>query len=175
MFTLAANDPDGQLFDVRNLSQSDRSQIDELMEALARLRMIEREVAEHARGSMGLGETDMRALHFLMVAAVRKERVNARTLATHLQITTASTTKLLDRLESAGHIERRPHPQDRRSFVITVVDDTRAQAMESMGRHQAARMKAAIALSPAERGIVTDFLMRMAGDMAHSLEEPLPD
>ncbi|GAA4680651.1 MarR family winged helix-turn-helix transcriptional regulator [Pseudonocardia yuanmonensis] len=39
-------------------------------------------------------------------------------IARHLGITTASATQLLDRLEAAEHVRRRPNPADRRSCLV---------------------------------------------------------
>jgi DNA-binding MarR family transcriptional regulator len=35
-------------------------------------------------------------------------------------------TKLLDRLESKGLLQRRPHPDDRRAVMIELTDEGRA-------------------------------------------------
>ena len=36
-----------------------------------------------------------------------------------LEISTAATTALIDRLESRGYLQRRPHETDRRSIIVT--------------------------------------------------------
>ena len=40
------------------------------------------------------------------------------TLATALEVTPRTVTSLVDALESTGHVERRPHPTDRRAFSV---------------------------------------------------------
>jgi DNA-binding MarR family transcriptional regulator len=86
-------------------------------------------------------------------------------LAETLRISTASTTKLLDRLERAGHLIRSPHPTDRRALMITVTDATRTDARETVGRMHARRFEAAARLSPEERDTVIRFLTDLsAGD-----------
>lgn len=80
------------------------------MAALAALREAEQELSEALEQYMQLGQTDMKALHFLIVAKHTGDIVTARALAQHLQISTASVTKLLDRLEAGRHILRAPHP-----------------------------------------------------------------
>ena len=91
--------------------------------------------------------------------------VTAGHLASHLGISTASTTKLLDRLQSGGHITRNPHPTDRRALQISVTPETRRSAHETVGRHHARRYHTAARLTPAERDIVIRFLRDMADEI----------
>ena len=44
-------------------------------------------------------------------------------LARQLDITTASATDLLDRLQRDGLVERRPHPTDRRKLLVDLTGD----------------------------------------------------
>jgi DNA-binding MarR family transcriptional regulator len=46
------------------------------------------------------------------------EHVTPKALAESLELTTGSVTSLVDKLESAGLVERTPHPQDRRSLQL---------------------------------------------------------
>src|SRR5690606_22530967 len=86
-------------------------------------------------------------------------------IATHLGISSASTTKLLDRLEEAGHVARSPHPSDRRALSITIAPATRQAAMTTVGRQHARRFLAAARLSAAEREAVIRFLTDMAAEL----------
>ena len=45
-----------------------------------------------------------------------------RVLATALQVSPRNVTGLVDALESAGYVERRPHPSDRRALLVTLTD-----------------------------------------------------
>src|SRR5699024_11354382 len=99
------------------------------MAALARLRAAGRERAEASRRFMALGETDMRAVHFLIVCENTGTLATPGAIAQALEISTASTTKLLDRLQRAGHVRRAPHPSDRRALVIALVLAPRWSAM----------------------------------------------
>jgi DNA-binding MarR family transcriptional regulator len=47
-------------------------------------------------------------------------------IAAELVITVGGTSKLVDRLEAAGHVRRRPHPDDGRSSLLELTDDGRA-------------------------------------------------
>src|SRR5699024_8750166 len=103
---------------------------------------------------MRLGQTDLRALHFLIVCENTGTLATPGAIAQTLGISSASTTKLLDRLEAAGHVRRSRHPSDRRALVITIAPATRAEAMRTVGTTQARRVDAARGLLPAEREVV---------------------
>ncbi|CAI7636254.1 unnamed protein product [Penicillium discolor] len=136
-----------------------------VMEALGGLRDAEQRLSQASRRYMQLNETDMRALHYLIVCANRSLVATPSGIAHHLGVSTAATTKLLDRLEKGGHIRRSPHPTDRRALAITITPETRHAAMETVGRQQAKRFYAAARLSAAERDVVIRFLQDMTEEI----------
>jgi len=158
LYHLDSSDPTARLVDRGDLSPADIRQIGEVMSALGRLRDAEQQLTEASQRYMRLGRSDMRAIHYLIVSANRGAVATPGAIASHLGISSASTTKLLDRLEGAGHITRAPHPSDRRALAITITDATREAAMETVGRQQAKRFHAAARLTPDERDIVIRFL-----------------
>jgi DNA-binding MarR family transcriptional regulator len=62
----------------------------------------------------GLNATDMECLRLLVANGV----ATPSELARHTGLTSGATTAMLDRLEKAGLIERRPNPADRRGTLI---------------------------------------------------------
>ena len=62
----------------------------------------------------GLNTTDMECLRLLF----QKGTATPTDLAKHTGLTSGATTAMLDRLENAGFIERRPNPDDRRGTLI---------------------------------------------------------
>jgi DNA-binding MarR family transcriptional regulator len=48
--------------------------------------------------------------------------LTATDIASHLLVTTASITSLLDTLTRRGYIERQPHPTDRRKALISITN-----------------------------------------------------
>jgi len=62
----------------------------------------------------GFNVTDMECLRFLFVNGVS----TPSRLARQTGLTSGATTAMLDRLEKAGLIERRPNPDDRRGTLI---------------------------------------------------------
>ena len=165
VYRLDASDPHGELLDRSGMSEEELGQIDELMAALGRLRSAERELSEASLQYMKLNETDMKALHFLIACEHRGIVATPGAIATHLRISSASTTKLLDRLEKAGHLRRGTHPSDRRALAISIESATRTAAMRTVGAQQARRFHAARRLSTVERESVIGFL----DDMAHEI------
>lgn len=166
LFSIDSSDPRQELIDRHGLSESDIAQIDAMMAALAGLRAAEQELTEASLRYMQLGQTDMRALHFLIVCENVGTLATPGAIAQSLGISSASTTKLLDRLEAAGHVRRARHPSDRRALVISIEPSTRNEAMRTVGATQARRVEAARRLSPAEREIVTGFLEDMAAQIS---------
>lgn len=166
VYDVAANDPDGRLIDLGSVAPEDLAQISELMQAVGTLREVEDRLNEASRAYMKLGATDMRALHFLIVSENQARITTAAAIAAHLHITSASTTKLLDRLERAGHVTRSPHPTDRRALAIRITPRTRRVATETVGVQQSRRFHAAARLTPTEREVVIRFLQDTARELA---------
>lgn len=174
IFDVRVLDPEAELVDRSGLSAEDIDQIAELMTAMARLRDVERRLSDVARRYMRLNETDMRALQYLIVARNRRETVTPGTLARHLGITTASTTKMLDRLQSAGHISRATHPTDRRALAIEINPDTAAVARETVGRQQSRRFGPAAQLDQDQRKTVIAFLNATAEALEQAMGPDQP-
>lgn len=171
IYDVESSDPESLLIDRSGTTPDDLRQISELMSALGALRDAEQKLSDVSRKYMQLNQSDMRALHYLIVSKHTGVVVTPGAIAHHLDISTASTTKLLDRLEKGGHITRAPHPTDRRALTIAITEETHRAAMETVGRQQAKRFHAAARLSPIERDIVIRFLMDMTQEITLS-DEP---
>jgi len=77
----------------------------------------------------GLNRTDMRALDILGRAGPLAPTALARLLG----FTTGGVTTVLDRLEKAGYIRRRPDPGDRRRQLVETTEATAARDEEVFG------------------------------------------
>jgi DNA-binding MarR family transcriptional regulator len=152
------SDRDGELVSREGLDDADVDQVVRVMQSLRGWHTAERGMSEASSKYMKLNVTDMRALRFLIAARNQQEIATPGALAEYLGISSASTTKLLDRLERGGHVVRAPHPSDRRALAISVTDATRVVARESVGRLHARRFAVAAALTPDEREVVIRFL-----------------
>ncbi len=170
IYDVESSDPDSRLIDRSAMSDQDVRQIGRLMGALGRLRSAEDRLTEASLRYMKLNRTDMRALHYLITVRNRGEMATPGMIAAHLGISSASVTKLLDRLERGNHITREPHPTDRRALAITVTEETREAALSTVGVQQAKRFHAAARLTPDEREAVIRFLDDMAREITEGTE-----
>jgi DNA-binding MarR family transcriptional regulator len=141
-----------------------------LLQAVRDLVQSDREMRRAASRRMSVGETDMRAIRFVMAAADRGHGAAPHELATHLGISTAATTVLLDRLVRGGHVERIPNPTDGRGKLVVptqlAYEETRAGLR---GAHDRMR-EAAAAVPPASRPAVLAFLRAMTELMREDAE-----
>ncbi len=151
-------DPHQHLINRDVMSESDMEEAVAVLGAVKRWREAEQRMSDASRHNMKLGDNDMKAMRFIIVSVNQGKRVTPGMIAEHLGISTASTTKLLDRLETAGHVTRAPHPTDRRAMVITVNPAAHAEVEEKVGRLHAKRFEVATRLTTKEKKIVIRFL-----------------
>lgn len=157
--------------EVPEISELEIREATRLTNALAQLRDAERDLSDASRLALGLSEQDMRAMQFLVASLRRGEVVTPSMLAAYLNISPASTTKLLNRLEKNQHISRLIHPTDRRAFKIEVNPETEALTQRSVGRQQARRLLAALQLSGRDRATVTRFLEELTQGIRQDREQ----
>lgn len=151
-------DPRQELVRHDDLSETELEQIVRVLTAMRDWREAEQKLSFESRTHMRLNETDMKALRYIIASMNADVAVTAGALSEYLHISTASTTKLLDRLEKAGHIERKPHPTDRRAVTVEITEDTHRQVRKTMGQQHARRFEVVRSLTPGERDVVTGFL-----------------
>lgn len=70
----------------------------------------------------------------------------------------ASATALVDRLEAAGHVERRRHPSDRRRLVVVPTEKAEEAGEEAFAPLEAGLEEAAAGLTDEERAAVARYL-----------------
>jgi DNA-binding MarR family transcriptional regulator len=85
------------------------------------------EVDDSLARRLDLSPSDYAAMNHLMSGAAQLGPVELGTL---LGISSGSATGLVDRLESAGHVRRQPHPSDRRRLVIAPTDTAARNVIE---------------------------------------------
>src|SRR6478609_4203017 len=133
-----------------------------VLQALRGYRSAEVATRRSTRDSMGMGETDLLALRYLLRAQSAGERVGPKDLSRTLGITTASTTSLIDRLVSSGHVRREPHPTDRRSLVIVPTSATDSEVRATLGEMHRRMLEVAESMSAEDARVVITFLRRMS-------------
>lgn len=101
----------------------------------------------------GLSESDLVAMEHLM-----REPLGPGELARILDVTTAASTGLVDRLAQRGHVERRPHDLDRRRTQVEVTDSGREEVLAHLLPMFRALDRLDRSFSPQERDVVERYL-----------------
>ena len=109
----------------------------------------------------GLGRTDMRALVAIMDAARGGSALTAGGLGAAVDLSSASVTALVDRLERAGHVHRVRDPDDRRRVVLEMTPTTMASGASFFGGLQRDLVAAMDHYSDDELTVVRRFLAEM--------------
>ncbi|WP_082513346.1 MULTISPECIES: MarR family winged helix-turn-helix transcriptional regulator [unclassified Leifsonia] len=133
-----------------------------VLEALRRFRSADRTMRLRTQDDMDMNETDLAALRFLIAEEKRGHEVGPTDLAHHLGISTAATTKLIKRLVASGHLERRPHPHDRRAQILHPTPGAHEEVRATLAAMHARMMGVADAFAPEEQQVVVRFLTAMA-------------
>lgn len=126
---------------------------------------------------MQLNRTDMTALRIMLRASRAGSPVNAATLGRDLQISSAATTVLIDRLENRGHAERRRSATDARSVEIWPTPAAHDAVRSTMGDLHERMMGVARGLTPSEAQTIRTFYAELEtamGEMDFALP-PGPD
>jgi DNA-binding MarR family transcriptional regulator len=110
----------------------------------------------------GLHDTDVRALIHLLDADRAGVAATAGWLGAQLGLTSPSTTALIDRLESAGHVVRQRSSADRRKVEIRVSDQAVALGWEFFGPLLTGMVAAMRSFGAAELDTVDRFLREVA-------------
>ncbi|WP_309545572.1 MarR family transcriptional regulator [Microbacterium sp. AG157] len=110
------------------------------------------------KGEMDMNASDLATLRMLTIREHRGQTVSPHDVATHLRISTASTTKLIDRLVASGHLERLPHPSDGRARVVVLTDKSRREFFQHFGVHLGAMREVADRFDDGELDTIVAFL-----------------
>jgi DNA-binding MarR family transcriptional regulator len=113
---------------------------------------------------LGLNGTDSDCLSFLSI----KGTATPTEIARYTGLTTGSTTAMLDRLEQAKFIARRPNPNDRRGIIIEISDKYRETVWPLVAGVQKAQSKLIASYTAEELITIADFLNRFSGNVKES-------
>ena len=107
---------------------------------------------------LGFNVTDMECLRLLFLKGI----ATPSELARHTGLTSGATTAMLDRLEKAGLIERRPNPDDRRGTLITPAKSGAEKAASWFESARKAQDELISSYSESELEIIADVFERFA-------------
>ena len=133
----------------------------DVIATLLEYRLAEEAMRRRTRDSMHMGTTDLQALRFLIKAQGEDRIVSGRDVADHLGMTSASVTALLDRLTKSGHVQRTPHPTNRRSNMVTATPGSDDEVRQTLGAMHGRMIETTRALSPADAALIEHFLVSM--------------
>jgi DNA-binding MarR family transcriptional regulator len=110
-------------------------------------------------------DTALRADHDLPLVQYLPMRVIAQTpdcrvqdIADQLAITSGGASQAVDRIEKAGHVQRRPHPANRRSSIVELTAQGRALLDAAAATLDQEMERRLAPLSTAARSQLTDSL-----------------
>lgn len=116
----------------------------------------------------GMSLTDLDALEHLEADGP----LTQRDLGARLSLTSGAVTMLVDRLENAGWVRRRPHPVDRRYVLIELTPRATASAPEGLTAYHAAIRELSRSVPAAEREVIASYLA-LAADAAAKAADSL--
>jgi DNA-binding MarR family transcriptional regulator len=101
----------------------------------------------------GLSETELSALQHLIT-----EPLGPAEIARRLEVTTAASTGIVDRLARRGHVERHSHVADRRRTEVRVTDSGREEVLAHLLPMFMALDALDRSFTAEERGVVERYL-----------------
>lgn len=114
----------------------------------------------------GLNPTDWYALSVLSMEG----KLTSGELAERTGLTTGATTRLIDRLEKAGHVRRVADPKDRRRVIVEQVPDS-LDLDELVGPARRHLGEVMTSFTPAQLEVLFDYFERAAPAFRQAAEE----
>jgi DNA-binding MarR family transcriptional regulator len=110
---------------------------------------------------LGLNVTDSECLSLLSIRGIS----SPTELAHYTGLTTGSTTAMLDRLEKAQYLRRKPNPEDRRGVLIEITKKWMETAGPLVMGVQQAHAELIASYSDDELETIADFLKRFTNNV----------
>jgi MarR family transcriptional regulator, transcriptional regulator for hemolysin len=120
--------------------------------------------------SLGLTRAQIQLLAYL----VYHEGINQTGLADLIEIEPISLARLIDRMEQAGWVERRPDPHDRRAWLLYITEKAKPVFAEMVKIGRAVRDEALTGFSPHESEQVMELLLRVRRNLSDKGSEDAP-
>jgi len=111
--------------------------------------------------SLGLTQAQWRAIAHLS----RNEGMTQVALAEILEVQAITLTRLIDRMESAGWVERRSHPTDRRAVQLYLTSKCQPILAEMQSRASETLAQASAGIAASAEQQVVDVLQRMKANL----------
>ncbi|BCL29205.1 hypothetical protein GCM10017557_40640 [Streptomyces aurantiacus] len=118
---------------------------------------------------LGLNVSDLTCFGYVLGAG--EDLLTAGDLASRLHVTTGAMTGIVNRLERAGYVARRPDPADRRRVRIAALPAATARVTSLYGPYYARLTEQFDGYSPAEIAVLHDWFTRTGKLMTDYLDE----
>jgi len=138
----------------------------ELNDLLRDVLVHEREVRDAFARRLGVSTNELTAMEHLIL-----EPMGPVELSRRLDLTSAAATVLLHRLEESGHVQRHPHPTDRRRQLVSPTQAGEAAVFGQLRPMIGELDAVARSLSPDQQAVVADYLTRVAEVLRRTAEE----
>lgn len=106
---------------------------------------------------LGVNVTDMKCLDLMTL----KGSASPSELTEHTGLSTGATTAMLDRLEEAKLIERRPHPTDRRGTLVVLSQEAMRKLPAMFASLAKAMEELVLGYSEKELKVLADFFAKV--------------
>lgn len=142
-----------------------------VLQALRTYRAAEMDLRRRTRTSMRMTDNEMLVIGLATRRARSGQELQPRDVALALGLTPASVTGLLDKLERSGHIERLPHPTDRRRQRILPTRLADVDVRATLGSVHEGMMSVARSLNSSQAAVISAFLQQMTDAVVAHAEE----
>ena len=141
------------------------------IDALLRLNRLGEISIERVRRATGLSDHEFHAIRYLLQGQRDGRDLGPKDLIVMLGLSSASVTKIVDRLVELRQLERAPHPTDRRAWVLVPTKDAATKITDAYETFHRSLVEALDALPADSAAVVASAL----NDMADRLEAELVD
>ena len=141
------------------------STLDFLLHDVARL--LKKRFEQNSRGS-GLTRSQRQVLTYL----AQNEGINQARLAELIEIEPITLGRIVDKLEAMGLIKRKPHPTDRRTWLLHLMPAARSR-LEQVGEYSDATRREALAgVSEADKQHLLKTLQALKANLTQACDAP---
>jgi MarR family transcriptional regulator for hemolysin len=130
-------------------------------------RLLRKRFEQHGR-DLGLTRSQWQALAYLS----KNEGIHQGGLAELLEVEPITVGRILDKLESQGLVERRPHASDRRIWLLYLTAQAAPKLAEMRALGDITRAEAFAGISDAEREVLLNILLKTKENLLQACASP---
>jgi MarR family transcriptional regulator, transcriptional regulator for hemolysin len=131
-------------------------------------RLLKKRLEQNSRGS-GLTRSQWQILAYL----AQNEGINQKGLAELLEIEPITLGRIVDKLETQGLIERHPHPTDRRTWLLHLVEAARPKLEQIRELGDATHREAMAGVSEDDGQCLLKTLESMKANLTEACDAPI--